>query len=242
MPSREELLLGNTARIGIGGFVGTAAYGLFEFAEEKVTPNLLTDALAIGIAARQQADGSWNVGDIRPPLFDTSPVHFTGLAIRALTEYMPRGRRDEAATRVARGLQFLRTAAPRHTQDEVFKLLGLVWAKAPESEVSDQRRRVVALQREDGGWAQRPTMRSDPYQTGQALFALHASGVLSTTPSFQRGTQNLLRTQLDDGTWFMQSRAFAFQPYFETGFPHGTNQFISAAATAWAAIALSYSL
>jgi hypothetical protein len=35
---------------------------------------------------------------------------------------------------------------------------------------------------------------------------------------------------------------FAIQPYFEAGFPHGRNQFISAAATSWAAIGLAYTL
>ena len=50
----------------------------------------------------------------------------------------------------------------------------------------------------------------------------------------------LLRTQLEDGTWFVRSRAFGFQPYFESGFPHGRNQFISAAATSWAAMALAW--
>jgi hypothetical protein len=40
-----------------------------------------------------------------------------------------------------------------------------------------------------------------------------------------------------DGTWFVKSRAFPVQPYFETGFPHGRNQFISTAA-----IALAYAL
>lgn len=85
-------------------------------------------------------------------------------------------------------------------------------------------------------------MRTDPYQTGQVLYALRASGVVPTTPAYQQGAQYLLRTQLEDGTWFMQSRGFAFQPYFETGFPHGTNQFISAAATSWAAIALAYTM
>jgi len=30
----------------------------------------------------------------------------------------------------------------------------------------------------------------------------------------------------------------AFQPYFETGFPHGVHQSISAAATSWATMAL----
>jgi hypothetical protein len=29
------------------------------------------------------------------------------------------------------------------------------------------------------------------------------------------------------------------QPYFESGFPHGRNQFISAAGTNWAAMALA---
>jgi hypothetical protein len=241
-PSREELLLGRTTGIAIGGFVGTAAYALLGFAEEQAPSNLLTDALALGLAAQQRADGSWNVGDIRPPLFDTSPIHFTALAVHALGQYMPPGRREEAVLRIARGRQFLRTAVPRHTQDEAFKLLGLVWSKAADSEIASQRSRVLALQREDGGWAQRPTMRPDPYQTGQVLFALRTSGVVPTAPAYQQGVQHLLRTQLEDGTWFMQSRGFAFQPYFETGFPHGTNQFISAAATSWATIALAYTM
>jgi len=36
--------------------------------------------------------------------------------------------------------------------------------------------------------------------------------------------------------------AFGFQPYFETGFPHGRSQFISTVASSWASIALSYML
>ena len=50
------------------------------------------------------------------------------------------------------------------------------------------------------------------------------------------------RTQLEDGTWFVRTRAFGFQPYFETGFPHGRSQFISTVATAWASAALTYTL
>jgi hypothetical protein len=38
------------------------------------------------------------------------------------------------------------------------------------------------------------------------------------------------------------SRAPKFQPYFESGFPYGRDQFISAAATSYAAIALAYTL
>jgi hypothetical protein len=86
-------------------------------------------------------------------------------------------------------------------------------------------------------------MASDAYATGQALYALHSAGGLPVTATaYRKGLQYLLKTQLEDGTWFVRSRAFGFQPYFDTGFPHGTDQFISAAATSWAAIALSYSL
>lgn len=38
------------------------------------------------------------------------------------------------------------------------------------------------------------------------------------------------------------SRAFGFQPYFETGFPHRVDQFISASATGWAILALTNTL
>ena len=59
---------------------------------------------------------------------------------------------------------------------------------------------------------------------------------------YRKGVDYLLRTQLEDGTWFVRTRAFGFQPYFETGFPHGRSQFISTVATAWASAALTYTL
>jgi hypothetical protein len=48
----------------------------------------------------------------------------------------------------------------------------------------------------------------------------------------------LMRTQEKDGSWHMRLRAFGFQSYFESGFPHGHDQWISMAATAWATMAL----
>jgi hypothetical protein len=85
-------------------------------------------------------------------------------------------------------------------------------------------------------------MAPDAYATGQALYALQVRGISPDGGAYQNGVAYLLRTQLEDGTWFVRSRAFGFQPYFESGFPHGRDQFISASATAWAAIALAYAL
>jgi hypothetical protein len=85
-------------------------------------------------------------------------------------------------------------------------------------------------------------MAPDAYATGQTLHALHVSGMPATDPVYRRGADFLLRTQLEDGTWFVRSRAFGFQPFAEFGFPHGRSQFISAAATSWAVMALSHTL
>jgi hypothetical protein len=164
------------------------------------------------------------------------------MAIRGLDVYGPPGLREDIKARIARARDFLRAASPASTQDEAFKLLGLVWSHVPAVEISAQAKRLLALQRADGGWAQMPAMMPDAYATGQALYALHAGGMPPKDSVYQKGVAYLLRTQLEDGTWFVRSRAFGFQPYFESGFPHGTDQFISASATSWAAIALAYTL
>jgi hypothetical protein len=117
-----------------------------------------------------------------------------------------------------------------------------VWSRASDREIARQSQRLVKLQRAGGGWSQVPTMAPDAYATGQALYALHAAGTAPTSPVYLKGVQYLLNTQLADGSWFVRSRAFPFQPYFDTGFPHGRDQFISAAATSWAVIALAYTL
>jgi hypothetical protein len=133
-------------------------------------------------------------------------------------------------------------AQPRTTEDRAFQLLGLGWAGVKSSsEVATRAvRGLLGQQRSDGGWAQLPTLGSDSYATGQALVALNEAGALPVTdPAYHRGVEFLLKTQLEDGSWFVRSRAIPAQPYFEGGFPHGRDQFISAAATNWASMALA---
>lgn len=236
---REITLLGDTNR---PSFQPNVEYGLLELAEAGAEPTVVTDAMVLGLATRQAADGSWpNALEIRPPL-STTVVVSTALALRGVHEFSPPGRREEMMARVSRAADFLRRATPSDTQDQAFKLLGLLWAGARTAEVSRERAALIALQRADGGWPQMPSMSSDAYATGQALFALHTAGMAAIDPVYRKGTDYLRATQLEDGTWFVRTRAFGFQPYFETGFPYGRSQFISTAATAWAATALAYTL
>ncbi len=94
----------------------------------------------------------------------------------------------------------------------------------------------------DGGWAQTEYRSSDAYATGEALYALRAAGVSTDSRAYRRGVRYLLQTQLDDGSWWVRTRALPTQNHFESGFPHGADQFISAAATHWATQALLLTL
>jgi hypothetical protein len=237
--SRENLLVGNCS---VFGFLGNVTYGLFGLAEEGIAPGPETDAVTSCLSGLQKPDGSWEGGDTRPPLAGRNPFVYTALAVRGLTVYSPPGRRAETASRVAHAREFLRTGVPADTQEEAFKLLGLVWAGGSRREISAQVRRLIALQHADGGWSQLPTMRADAYASGQALYALRVAGEAASSEASRRGVQYLLRVQLEDGTWYVRSRAIGFQPYFDAGFPHGRDQFISSAATAWAVMALSHAM
>jgi hypothetical protein len=119
------------------------------------------------------------------------------------------------------------------------RLLGLAWARSSPEYVRPAVAQVVAAQREDGGWAQLDNLETDAYATGMALVALQASGEVAVTDAaYRRGVDYLLRTQLDDGSWLVRTRSMPVQSYKESGFPHGRHQWISAAGTSWAVMAL----
>ena len=66
-----------------------------------------------------------------------------------------------------------------------------------------------------------------------------AQAVLDRGRRFDRRIPSfLLRSQLPDGSWRVATRAEPIQAYFESGFPHGHDQWISQSGTAWAVMAL----
>ena len=141
---------------------------------------------------------------------------------------------------VERGVRWLEKAQPGGTEDYAFKILGLVWGGGSQEAIRKTAQELLALQRPDGGWGQVATLGTDAYATGQALVALRESRAIAvSSPAYRRGIQYLLNSQLEDGSWYVRTRAPAVQPYFDSDFPHGPDQFISAAATNWAAMALT---
>src|SRR5262249_16453571 len=146
-------------------------------------------------------------------------------------------------TRIRAVRSWLTKTPAKDTEDRVFRLWALQAVDSPAKEVQASAQDLMKRQRADGGWAQLDTMKSDAYATGTALVALHeAAGLATKEPVFQRGVKYLLGTQLRDGSWHVRSRSRPFQAYFESGFPHGKDQFISLAASSWATTALALSL
>jgi N-acyl-D-amino-acid deacylase len=82
-------------------------------------------------------------------------------------------------------------------------------------------------------------LESDAYATGTALYVLLDTGSAAADEKIQRGIQYLLKTQLEDGSWHVKTRAKPVQVFFDNGDPHGKDQFISIPATGWSIAALS---
>jgi ankyrin repeat protein len=217
-----------------GGSPQSGGYMLFAY---NVPSDDATSAFVRNIAARQLPDGRWRPAGLRPPMENDVPT--TALAVRAMQRYGTPGRDARYRRQIDRASTWLAHFEPRFTEERVFQLLAFTWTHADPQLLRKRAGELLAGQNEDGGWSQLPSLESDAYATGQTLYALEQSGFLQgTDAAYRRGVDFLLRTQAADGSWFVKTRALSLQPYLDAGFPYGKNQFVSAAGTSWAAMAL----
>lgn len=205
--------------------------------------NDMTDAMAHNVAGYQSERGAYLSESHRPPLED-SAVTATALASRALILFGPEGRSQELGEKVRRARTWLEAVTPSSNEERAMRLLGLGWTGGTDRSIRAAVDELLRQQRADGGWAQIQTLESDAYATGQALVALQQMGGLSVTSEvYRRGVEFLLETQWEDGSWLVETRRRGPGiPYFETGFPHKVDQFISFAGTAWATMALALTI
>ena len=241
---RERFLRGRgPGPLSLGGATDTTGWGLFAFELAGKKPDSTTDAMVEYTLQKDQDRDHWTTwGPARPPA-EGSAFMPTALAIRGLLAYGPPEKQERIAKRVEAARAWLIRTPAQDSEDRVYRVLGLQAAGASPEEIRKAAEDIVRMQRADGGWGQTVSMASDAYATGSALTALHTGGGMPVTdPVYRRGVAYLLRTQLDDGSWVVHSRSFPVQPYYESGFPHGRNQFISSAATAWAATALALAI
>ena len=237
-PSAEMAMQGDRP----AGDALTIGYIMMALHAEKEPLNNVTAAFTHILATMQMEDGSWEGSGIsRPPLEDSTVSH-TAMAVRGLTLYPIPGRKQELEENLRRAQRWLLSIKPRNTEERNMRLMGLVWTKASRGDVDAAAKDVLAQRLPGGGWSQLPQLEPDAYATGSSLYALHQAGIQPDDQRYRSGVRFLLKNQYQNGAWFVKTRAFPTQPYFESGFPFGRNQWISAQASAWAALAIAETL
>ena len=223
---------------GQGGKVITAGYALWALQEGGRKPDDMTAAVTHFLLEYQKKKDHWSHPGKRPPS-SGSDFTTTYVALRGLADFGTEKQKARIEERTKTVREWLLSKSPEETEARVFRLRALKYVEPDEGAVPKATSQLVESQLKDGGWAQTSDMKSDAYATATVLVALLRDGGLSVDhPAMRRGIQYLVDTQLEDGSWHVVTRAKPFQTYFETGFPHGKDQFISIAASSWATLAL----
>lgn len=233
--NRENYLMGK----GQGGQADTAGYALWTLAAGGYKADDTTNAVVEYLLVRDKDRDHWRPVSQRPPS-EASTITTTYLVLRGLKHFGLPAKEKDIEARLEKTRKWLEAVPAKDTEDRVFRLRALQLVGAPAKSIQAAADELAKTQQGDGGFRQIDKLDSDPYATGSALSALHqAGGIATRSDAYQRGVQFLLKTQKDDGSWHVVSRSKPFQTYFETGFPHAKDQFISCAASSWATIALA---
>ncbi len=234
----EEALQGDE----LAGNSVTLGYIMGAFAGEHRPLDKITAAYAHLAAAMQMPDGRWLGNGVSRPPAEGGIITTTAMAVRAMALYPLAGHKREWEEKLRRAQQWLRTAETHSAEERSMRLMGLVWTKAARPDVEAASQQIVALQTSTGGWPQAEQFSPDAYATGISLYALHEAGMPVSDQVYRKGVAFLLKNQYADGSWLVKTRSYPVQPYFESGYPFGRNQWISAAGASWASLAIAYTL
>lgn len=236
--NRENYLAGR----GQGGQADTGGYALWALDNGGWKPDATTAAVTEYLLQWQRDLEHWKPQSRRPPT-EQSLFTSTYVALRGLGTFGMPEQRERIDRRRGQVLAWLLKTPAQDTEDRVSRLRALHVAGAPEAEIRAAAKALLDSQRADGGWSQLNDMTTDAYATATALVALHQAGGLPTTDAaYCKGLRFLLQAQLADGSWHVKTRSKPIQTYYESGYPHGKDQFISITAAGWATTALSLAL
>lgn len=223
--------------------IATAAALAFNDAATSGELHQTTRAALDRMWTLQHEDGGWKWLTCGwPPMESDDHYGVTLAAIAAGVAPGDYAKTDAAREGLARTRAYLRDNPPPTLHHQAM----LLWAGSYlDGFVSpDQRKQSVeqllALQKEDGGWAlatlgnweradgkQQDLATSDGYGTGLVIYVLRRAGVSAETPQIQRGIAWLKTHQRESGRWFTRS------------LNKDNHHFISHAGTAMAVMALA---
>ena len=160
------------------------------------------------LAKTQGMNGAWKAGGQLPRQNrpgsegDEATTSWAILALASLEQPDPVVNKSMEKAR-----EFLKNSKPAKSQDRLLArlLVEKKFGSSLEAEVA--LKEVLARQNSDGGWAWINGGKSDPFATGQSLYALTVAGLMTDASVIHRGQRFLLETQTKEGHWVTPPRA-----------------------------------
>ncbi len=186
---------------------GGAAFAKYDqYMDAKLRDDLMK--LARELLAFQQKDGSVT-GDHQSYPVTTGVLQATYQAMQTWRQAYARTADDVWLAPIRRAESYVATRAAQwegnpqgvYLQDVNYALMGLVSAGVSRSEQTASKLSsfLLSKQREDGGWGFNG--HSDPFATGQTLYALRLAGMSEQDGAIERGIRWLVTHQQQDGGW-----------------------------------------
>jgi outer membrane protein OmpA-like peptidoglycan-associated protein len=181
-----------------------AAMGMSYFDEAngiKSDPNLRR--YVDWMASRFTASGSFPVDYDNPPIAQ-GMINSTANAVVACMEAYAQTGDARYKSLADRSLNFIASQKPVTTQDEVFEVIALSrWGTPAQRDLAARViQQLKATQNSDGGWSKTSdTKVSDPFATGQVLYAFKEAGVSMESAEFGKGVRYLIDNQSPAGSW-----------------------------------------
>jgi hypothetical protein len=179
-------------------YIGMALAHANNATETRTDPALLKAAKEV--LKRQSKDGSFRPGGAHLPIIQ-GQFDVTGNAIAALDWAASHGGAPQFREAANRAITWIATHVATTTQDKVYKIVSLMrFGSAEQKRVAwPMVETLTREQQEDGGWKETATMDgSNAFATGQVLYAYKQAGVSVLSPTFRRGVDYLLKTQVND--------------------------------------------
>jgi hypothetical protein len=162
--------------------------------------------LALAVS-QQDKDGSWHANAAgRPPIHASKDVQTSWLLL-ALSHPADAASDRWKSQREAAAAWLSRNPHADSPQGLAMRLLVNHALGRPAASAQPLLEALFALQNDDGGWSQTKAMKSDAFATGLALYVIAGQRSASASRSVQRAQAFLAKTQQEDGSWPMTSRA-----------------------------------
>lgn len=149
------------------------------------------------------ANGAFEQDDDEPPV-DQGTINSTANAAFAFMEAYAQTGNAKYKADADRGVAFLALQDSQTTQDEISQIIAVShFGTSKQRQLIPQLvKKLFSQQNKDGGWQETTNMKgSNPFATGQALYALKQAGISVNSPQFVTGVRYLLHIQTASGSW-----------------------------------------